>query len=156
MDFKELEDLIRILEQSGLAELEIEEDGRRIRLQKSQPLAPAGVAMVPLDSSSLQPIAAGMPVEPEPEEADETQDLPTINAPMVGTFYAAPAPGEEPFVNVGDTVEEGQMVCIIEAMKLMNEVSATLAGVVEKILVENGQPVEFGQALFSIRTLEAE
>lgn len=156
MDFKELEDLIRILEQSGLAELEIEEDGRRIRLQKSLPVAPVVAAMAPVDSLALQAAAAGIPAESEPEEVEEAEGLPTITAPMVGTFYGAPAPGEEPFVSVGDTVEEGQTVCIVEAMKLMNEIGATIAGVIEEFLVENGQPVEFGQPLFSIRTVEVE
>jgi len=149
LDFKELEDLIRILEQSGLAELEIEEDGRRIRLQKSQAYAPVGAPMMAVDPSALQPPEAA---EPEAEEIDETGGLPTINAPMVGTFYSASAPGEDSFVNVGDTVEESQTVCIVEAMKLMNEITANIVGVVEKILVENGQPVEFGQPLFAIRT----
>lgn len=152
MDFKELEDLIHILEQSGLAEIEIEEDGRRIRLQKSLPYAPLGAAMMPVEGMALQPPAAGAAADSEPDEIDETGGLPTINAPMVGTFYAASAPGEEPFVNVGDTVEESQTVCIVEAMKLMNEVGASVVGVIDKILVENGQPVEYGQPLFAIRT----
>ena len=151
MDFKELEELIRILEESGLAEIEIEEEGKRIRLQKLPPVASAATAMVPADAAVAGP---GSPSESEPVEIDEAQGMPTIDAPMVGTFYSASAPGEEPFVKTGDSIEESQIVCIVEAMKLMNEVGATFAGIIEKVLVENGQPVEFGQPLFAIRTAE--
>lgn len=152
MDFKELLELIRILEESGLSEIEVEEEGRRIRLQKPAPPAVLqSVAMVPGVAPGAQ--APGL-VDPAAAEAEEAPGLPTIDAPMVGTFYSASAPGEESFVQVGDTVEENQTVCIVEAMKLMNEVVAKFAGVVEKILVENGQPVEFGQPLFAIRTVE--
>ena len=148
MDFSDIQELIRILEESGLSEIEVEEEGRRIRLQKHAP-APAVVAApiaVPA-ASAAEPI-------PEPEEVDETLGMPTIVAPMVGTFYSAPAPGEEPFINEGDAVEENQTVCIVEAMKLMNEVGSKFTGVIEKILVENGQPVEFGQPLFAVRVAD--
>ncbi len=152
MDFKELLELIRILEESGLSEIEVEEEGRRIRLQKPAPPAVLqSIAMVPGVAPAAQ--APGL-ADPSAAETEEAPGLPTIDAPMVGTFYSSPAPGEESFIQVGDTVEENQTVCIVEAMKLMNEVTSKLAGVVEKILVENGQPVEFGQPLFAIRTTE--
>ena len=154
MDFKELEELIRILEESGLAEIEIEEEGKRIRLQKSLPAAPIVTATPAVGTVSSQGSGPGNPPEAEAGEIDEAQGMPTINAPMVGTFYAAPAPGEEPFVQAGDTIEENQTVCIVEAMKLMNEIGATFAGIIEKVLVENGQPVEFGQPLFAVRNAE--
>jgi acetyl-CoA carboxylase biotin carboxyl carrier protein len=157
VDTKELEELIRIFEASSLSEIEVEEDGRRMRLQKPQPIQPSFAPYPypgpPLEQSGSA-VAAAPPspapgsapsAEPEPEEA-----LPTIDSPMVGTFYAAPAPGEDPFVKVGDAVEEGQTVCIVEAMKLMNEVGAKSACKIVKVLVENGEPVEFGQPLFAI------
>jgi len=148
LDFKELQELIRILEASDLTELEIEEDGRRIRLHKAAPVALAPIAQV-------APASDGEASEAEEDaEADETLGLPTIDAPMVGTFYSAPAPGEEPYVQPGDRVEENQIVCIVEAMKLMNEVGTKAAGIIEKVLVENGQSVEFGQPLFALRDLE--
>ncbi len=155
MDFKELLELIHILEESGLAEIEVEEEGRRIRLQKPGPLAVhQPIAVMPAVAPTAQAPAAADPSAAEIEEAGEAPGLPTIDAPMVGTFYAASAPGEEPFVQVGDTVEENQTVCIVEAMKLMNEIAAKFAGIIENVLVENGQPVEFGQPLFVINAVE--
>lgn len=152
MDVNELKELIEIVENSGLSELEIEEDGRRIRLQKN---AVSGVAPVPMmvPASAPAPVAHNTPApvadaQPEPEEEVYAA---VITSPMVGTFYAAPAPGEDPFVTEGYQVEDGQTVCIVEAMKLMNEVSAKSNCIIEKVLAENGQPVEFGQPLFAIR-----
>lgn len=144
MDFKDLEALIAIFEKSGLTEIEIEEEGRRMRLQKASPYASAPAVMhvphtpavhdtAPVDESALPPGTI------------------SIDSPMVGTFYRSAAPGEDPFVKEGDPVEKGQTVCIVEAMKLMNEVGAKTACVIERVLVENGQPVEFGQPLFVVR-----
>ncbi len=152
MDFKELQELIRILEDSELIELEIEEDGRRIRLHKAVPVAPP-VAMAPTPPVSDAPVP-GNPSVDESAETDDTLGLATIDAPMVGTFYSAASPGEDPFVRPGDRIEENQIVCIVEAMKLMNEIGAKTTGIIEKVLVENGQPVEFGQPLFALRELE--
>ena len=152
MDFSELKELIRILEDSGLSEIEVEEDGRRIRLQKPQPYATAFPFAAPQTISPNGPPEPALPAQVE--EPDETLALPTIDAPMVGTFYSAPTPGEEPFVKVGDSIAEQQIVCIVEAMKLMNEVGSNLTGVVERILVENGDPVEFGQPLFAVRVAD--
>ncbi len=153
MNIKELEELMRIFEASSLSEIEIEEDGRRMRLQKAQPIQPAfqpyPYAGPPLEQPGAVILAeapeAAPVAEPEPEDV-----LPTIDSPMVGTFYSAPAPGEDLFIKVGDSVEEGQTVCIVEAMKLMNEVGAKLACKIVKVLVENGEPVEFGQPLFAV------
>lgn len=143
MDFKDLEELIKIFEKSGLTEIEIEEEGRRMRLQKSAP-APIAVAVPAVQT----PVAA----EPQAPEEDALEEgLITIDSPMVGTFYVAPAPGEDPFVKPGDTVQEGDTVCIVEAMKLMNEVAAKVACVIEQVLIEDAQPVEFGQPLFVVR-----
>jgi acetyl-CoA carboxylase biotin carboxyl carrier protein len=162
VDLKEVRELIKILEKSGLSELEIEEEGRRIRLSKGQPAAAApamSYMMNPaLEAPAMMPVTmpdqtaqAAVPVSEEQAALDE--GLITINSPMVGTYYACPAPGEPPFVLPGDTVEADQAVCIVEAMKIMNEVSTKEAGVIEKILVENAEPVEFGQPLFAVRPL---
>ena len=155
MDTKELEELIRIFEASSLCEIEVEEDGRRMRLQKPQPVQPSFQPYPymgpPLEQSGPVMVAEASRAESEPVvEAEPEDSLPTIDSPMVGTFYSAPAPGEDSFVSVGDAVEEGQTVCIVEAMKLMNEVGAKSACKIVKVLVENGEPVEFGQPLFSV------
>jgi acetyl-CoA carboxylase biotin carboxyl carrier protein len=155
LDLAKLKELIELLEASELCELEIEEDGLRVRLQKS---SPAGIVHAPYPVVGAPAhLGAGLAqpaVGAETPAAIEDDGLLTIDSPMVGVFYAAPAPGEPPFVNVGDTVAEGQAVCIIEAMKLMNEVAAKQGAVVERILVENGEPVEFNQPLFAIRPLD--
>ncbi len=155
MDFGELKDLIRILEQSGLSELEVEENGRRIRLQKASAVAPVAAPMVmapaPAPAPMAHPAASAPAAAPAPAADDPTGGLPTFDSPMVGTFYRAPSPDAEMFVKVGDRVEENQTICIVEAMKLMNEVGAKFSGVIEKVLVENAQAVEFGQPLFVVR-----
>ncbi len=164
MDFNELRELIQILEESDLSEIEIDEKGRRIRLQKSiAPAAAPVAAPVAAAVPEVMPVApeASAVIEdvsvsdspPDVREAIEAQGLKTIDAPMVGTFYISPAPGEEPFTKIGDQITESQTVCIVEAMKLMNEVVTKFAGIIERVLVENGQPVEFGQPLFAIRPL---
>ena len=154
MDVNELKELIAIFENSELTELELEEDGRKIRLQKNM----AGSAAAQPISMVLPP--AAHPPQPEAaapvvadEEAPEEEYAEVIKSPMVGTYYSAPAPGEAQFIKEGDQIEEGHTVCIVEAMKLMNEVGATTNCIIEKILVENGQPVEFGQPLFAVRHL---
>ncbi|HYB72181.1 MAG TPA: acetyl-CoA carboxylase biotin carboxyl carrier protein [Candidatus Sulfotelmatobacter sp.] len=138
MDLKELRSLLRILREHDLEELEIEEGGRRIRLRRRAALAPVPAAAAPLAEAARRPAT-----EPAPAPA-----RPAITAPMVGTFYRAPAPGAEPFVKEGDWIEKGTVVCIIEAMKLMNEIESEVRGRVAAILVENGHPVEYGQSLF--------
>jgi acetyl-CoA carboxylase biotin carboxyl carrier protein len=149
VDFGELKDLIRILEQSGLSELEVEENGRRIRLHKAGavPVVAAPISIAPVAA----PQAAAESLVPRAKEEDPAGGLPTFDSPMVGTFYRAPSPDADVFVKVGDRVEENQTICIVEAMKLMNEVGAKFSGVIEKILVENAQAVEFGQPLFAVR-----
>ena len=152
MDFEHIEKLIQIFEASGLSELEIEEDGRRMRLQKSLPAPPAQQALPAPAAPAQQQIPA--PTEAAADAESQDDGIETITSPMVGTFYTSPAPGEPAFVTVGDAIEENQTVCIVEAMKLMNEVVAKFAGKIEKILVEDGQPVEFGQPLFRVRGLD--
>ena len=135
--------LAALLNEHGLAEVEMEARDLRLRVQRTV----AG-ATAPVAAAALAPVAtaAMAPVETEAASAD----LVTIEAPMVGTFYRASSPTAEPYVREGDVVKEGQILCIIEAMKLMNEIESRVAGRVTRILVENGQPVEYGQTLFRI------
>ncbi len=158
MDFSELKELIRILEQSGLSELEVEENGRRIRLHKAGAVPAAAPLIAHAAPVVLEASHAPRPLNahghaPAAEE-DPAGGLPTFDSPMVGTFYRSPSPESDVFVKVGDRVEENQTICIVEAMKLMNEVGAKFAGIVEKILVENAQAVEFGQPLFAVRRVD--
>ena len=163
MDLDKLQELIRIFEASELSEIEIEESGRRMRLKKPRPVAsymPTMMPMVPSPESLNTQIVlheAVRSAEPVtlPSRKDEKEEhLITIDSPMVGVFYSAPAPGEPPFVKPGDTVDEKQTVCIVEAMKLMNEVTAKFPCVIEKVLVENGEPVEYSQPLIAVRPIE--
>ncbi len=161
MDIERLQELIRVFENSSLWEIEIEESGRRVCLKKGQPAAigpavqpaPYPQALAPAQQMHPQPQAEAAPQGGAAETA-AGKGATTINSPMVGVFYSSPAPGEEPFVKPGDTVSENQTVCIVEAMKLMNEVTAKFAATIEKVLVENGEPVEYGQPLFAVRALE--
>lgn len=148
MDLKELKELIALLEDSGLSEMELEEEGRRIRLTKQ----PENIITVPapMAQAAHSPAPAGS-AEPPREKTLADEGLLTVDSPMVGTFYACPAPGEPAFAEPGDTVSAEQTVCIVEAMKIMNEVATKVAGTIERVLVENGEPVEFGQPLFAIR-----
>ena len=145
MDIRKIKKLMELVEQSGINELEVREGEESIRLSK----APAGVVMAPVAAPAAAPVAPAAPAAP----AAAAPALPAghvLTAPMVGTFYRAPSPDSPPFVEVGKTVAAGDVVCIIEAMKLMNQIEADKAGVVAAILVEDGQPVEFGQPLMVI------
>lgn len=149
-DLQELKALIRLVQRTGIGELELTNEGRAVRISAT---APAGaVGMVPMAAAPAARAPAAAPAEapaaaPAPA-ANANQKA--ITSPMVGTFYRAPAPDADPFVEVGDIVEVGQTVCIIEAMKLMNEIEAETRGRVVQILAENAQPVEFGQKLVLI------
>ncbi len=139
-----VKEIVELAAQHNLAELEVESGGTRIRVVREH--APA-VAL----ARRTEPIPAQhLPGRPTTEEAAAASNLITIEAPMVGTFYRASAPDASPFVNEGDVIKEGQVLCIIEAMKLMNEIEARVAGRLAKVLVENGQPVEYGQPLFLV------
>ncbi len=153
MDLRKLKTLIDLVSESNVSELEITEADGKVRIVKAG-AAPVAVAM-PLVQA--QPVAAAQPAAaaaaaaaaaPVAEAAAETGHV--VKSPMVGTFYRASSPGAKAFAEVGDQVKEGQAVCIIEAMKIMNEIEADKAGTITKILVENGQPVEYGQPLFVI------
>jgi acetyl-CoA carboxylase biotin carboxyl carrier protein len=146
MDLKELKALLRLMEGNDVEELEVEEGGRRVRIRRrtaAMPMTPPAFLPAAAGARSATPAAA-----PVALPAAETAGLIPVESPMVGTFYRAPAPGAEPYVKEGNLVEKGTVLCIIEAMKLMNEIEAEVRGRIAKILVENAQPVEFGQTLF--------
>ena len=151
MDLRKLKKLIDLVQESGIAELEITEGEERVRIASGgavsvTPLAvPARAAAAPLAEGSAAVAATAPAATPAP--ADEGH---VVKSPMVGTFYRAPSPDAKPFVEVGGVVKEGETICVIEAMKLMNEIEADASGTIKAILVENGQPVEYGQALFLI------
>ena len=147
----ELRQLIRLVQRTGIGELELASGGRSVRISASA----AGVAEHAATPVALaRPAAAALAPQPEAKPpADPNAHLEAITSPMVGTFYRAPAPDADPFIEVGDVVEVGQTVCIIEAMKLMNEIEAETKGRVVQVLVENAQAVEFGQKLMLVETL---
>jgi acetyl-CoA carboxylase biotin carboxyl carrier protein len=146
MDLRKLKKLIDLVEESGIAELEITEGEERVRIVKNASRGSqthAGPLLQPAPGLIGAPAAAAAEIPAAPEGH-------LVKAPMVGTFYRAASPGAKPFVEIGDAVKKGQPICIIEAMKLMNEIEADSDGVVKEVLVENGQPVEYGEPLFVI------
>lgn len=155
LDFKEIRRLVRLLENSQISEIEISDKDRKIRLAK--PTLADGQAGNPTVTMVSQP-AAQLPPAPGPveeptsaaSEAMVGRNIRVIKSPMVGTFYAAPSPDAEPYVQVGDFIRKGQVLCIIEAMKLMNEIESDYDGRVIEVMVENAQPVEFDHPLFTI------
>ncbi len=149
MNIKEIKEMIQLMNENNLTELELEKDGLKIRLKKS--------GSGSIESSVSQEISSAAPAQgkgnlesKEPPKAAPPTPKTFIKSPMVGTFYAAPAPDAAPFVQIGSQVEVGQVICIIEAMKLMNEIKAEVRGKISEILLNNGDPVEFGQSLFSL------
>jgi acetyl-CoA carboxylase biotin carboxyl carrier protein len=148
MDLRKLKKLIDLVQESGIAELEITEGEEKVKIVKGGQVsvsAAAPVQVAPIEARAPAPAAAA----PAPAaEAPAGQEGHVVKAPMVGTFYRSPSPDAKAFVEVGQAVKEGDTICIIEAMKLMNEIEADASGVVKAILVENGQPVEYGQALY--------
>jgi acetyl-CoA carboxylase biotin carboxyl carrier protein len=163
MNLKELRELIELVSEKGIAEFEMERQGFRLRICRSTASEPmvhyAQPAPLIVQSSlpanqEASPSALAQspaPVAPAVAAAPSEEPLSVIKSPIVGTFYRSPSPQADPFVNVGDRVTNDSVVCIIEAMKLMNEIQAEASGEIVKIYVENGQPVEYGQALFGIR-----
>lgn len=160
MDLRKLKTLIDLVSESNISELEITEAEGKVRIVKSDPSQTASFgqamqphqamayAQAPSAAPAVAPAAAPAVAAVAPEPAEETGH--TVKSPMVGTFYRSPNPGAKPFVEVGTQVKEGQAICIIEAMKIMNEIDADRAGTITKILCEAGQAVEYGQALFII------
>ncbi len=150
MDIRKVKKLIELLDESGIAEIEINEGEESVRISRY----PTAGAAMPMQQFAA-PMPAAAPVAAAPAEPESTTESPaisghTVNAPMVGTFYTSASPGAPVFCKVGDSVSEGDTVCIIEAMKILNQIEADKSGVVKAILVENAQPVEFGQPLIVI------
>jgi len=156
MDLRKLKTLIDLVAESDIAELEVTEGESKVRILKSSPAPQQQMVVMPPQSPAAvaapapAPVAATAAPAAAPAPAPAVPEGHIVKSPMVGTFYRSSAPGSPPYVEVGANVGEGDTLCIIEAMKLLNEIDADVAGVVKQILVENGQPVEFGQPLFVI------
>jgi len=157
MDFDEIKQILEMMREHDIAEFELERDNVKLRLRKTatghwtaMPSAPQGQYLAPMSppAPSAAARADGAAVI---GAADETLDLAVVKSPIVGTFYRASEPGAKPFAEVGDTVRKGQVLCIIEAMKLMNEINAECDGEVVKVYVENGHAVQYGERLFAIK-----
>jgi len=160
MELKEIRQLVKLVESSDISEIEIEEEGKKLRITKTvpskngeiqyitspQPAAPV-MAHAPQHAPAPLPEAAAPAPAAEPVQAENIVE---VRSPMVGTFYAAPSPDADPYVNIGNHITVGQTMCIVEAMKLMNEIESEISGTVKEILVENAQPVEYNQVLFLI------
>lgn len=152
MDLKYLQKLIKMLDSSDLAEIELEEEGTKIRLSKPRPKIYAHTASLPAPvQEAQQPVQTPAPKQEKPEKKEESnENLYEVRSPMVGTFYKSPSPDAEAYVKIGDSVKAGSTICIIEAMKLMNEIESEVSGKVVKMLVDNGTAVEYDQPLMLI------
>ena len=158
MTLEEIRELIKLVSETGVAELEVQRGENRVRIRQRTgsetsvllpaSMAPQAAAPAPRPET---PPAVPAPSAPEAAVPKENDDTTYVKSPIVGTFYESPSPGTPPFVRIGEHVTPGKVLCIIESMKLMNEIEADIAGVIESKLVENGQPVEYGEALFGIR-----
>lgn len=153
MDFKEIEDIVKFISGTDIVEFELERPNGKIKIKRG--IGSPDIVEIKPPVAAL-PVVAASEQKPEEQKAEKealkTEKLKQITSPMVGTFYRAPASDAQPFVEVGGTVKKGQMVCIIEAMKLMNEIESEFSGKIVSILIENGQPVEYGEPLFVIET----
>lgn len=154
MDLRKLKTLIDLVQASGIAEIEINEEGDHVRIvnrpAQAAQAAPAIIEIPQATPSPAAPAPSAAPASPSAAPASNSPSGTQVTSPMVGTFYRAPSPGADPFVEVGTQVKKGDTLCIIEAMKLLNEIEAEVSGTVKEILVDNGSPVEFGQPLFVI------
>ena len=155
MDLKEIRQLIKMVENSDISEFELEQEGKKLRITKNSESTPVYVQSnapaVPVSAASPQPApVTDIPPAAAPVEEKVPSNVVEIRSPMVGTFYRSPSPDADPYVSVGQQVEIGQVLCIVEAMKLMNEIENEVSGKIVKILVENSQPVEYNQVLFHI------
>jgi acetyl-CoA carboxylase biotin carboxyl carrier protein len=169
MNLKEIKELVDLIVEKDIAEFELERAGVRLRISRAAkagrevavlgvlpeaaPSVAPGASAASAHAAAQRDAPAAAPAPPSAEAGGE-EDLHAVKSPIVGTFYEAPSPGAPPFVRVGDRVESGKVLCIIEAMKLMNEIESDVAGEIVKRLVENTQPVEYGEALFAIRPSE--
>jgi acetyl-CoA carboxylase biotin carboxyl carrier protein len=156
MDIRKIKKLIELLEESGIAEIEIKEGEEALRISRMPPGALAAAQLAPMAALPAAPMAAALPIQAAaaqaaaPAAAKAKPNEHVITAPMVGTFYGAPSPGAKPFIEIGDEIKVGTVLCIIEAMKMMNQIESDKAGRVTSIMARNGDPVEFGQPLFVV------
>jgi acetyl-CoA carboxylase biotin carboxyl carrier protein len=146
MDLKQIKAVLKLIQGTDVEEIEVEQEGRRVRIRRRGSQGPVATPS-PIPSASMPQAVAAVPSAPEIREATNRV---TVESPMVGTFYRASAPGADAYVREGDKIENGTVLCLIEAMKLMNEIESEVRGTVRSILVENAQPVEYGQPLFLI------
>jgi acetyl-CoA carboxylase biotin carboxyl carrier protein len=159
MNLKELKELVEFLIEKDIAEFELERGDVKVKIKRAADAPPSllpdsryiAVQSVPAGSPALSQGASRSDAAPNPVSPEPVDDLHIVKSPIVGTFYESPSPGSPPFVKVGDTLEVGQVLCIVEAMKLMNEIECDVAGVLVKKLIANGQPIEYGQELFAVR-----
>jgi acetyl-CoA carboxylase biotin carboxyl carrier protein len=151
MTNQEIKELLQIFDESGVAEMEVQRGENRLRLRRAPALHELTTHAAPPVAHTHAPASASAPTTAAPKGSGPDPNHTLIKSPIVGTYYDAPSPEAGPFVKVGDTVEPGQVLCIIESMKLMNEIEAEIAGTLVHKLVENGRPVEYGEALFAIR-----
>ncbi|AMO78960.1 MULTISPECIES: acetyl-CoA carboxylase biotin carboxyl carrier protein [Pseudomonas] len=155
MDIRKVKKLIELLEESGIDELEIREGEESVRISRhsktaAQPIYAAAPAYAPAPAAAPAPVAAAAAPAAEAAPAAAKLNGNVVRSPMVGTFYRSPSPTAAPFVEVGQSVKKGDILCIVEAMKMMNHIEAETSGVIEQVLVESGQPVEYDQPLFTI------
>jgi acetyl-CoA carboxylase biotin carboxyl carrier protein len=153
MDFEEIKQILALVKEHELAEFELTHQDFRIRIRKdgaAAPVAPLATAVVPALATPVS-TAASAPPPAAPPTVEDGDELAMVTSPIVGTFYHAPEPGARPFAAVGDVVRKGQVLCIIEAMKLMNEIESEYDGEIVKAYVDNGKPVQYGERLFAIR-----
>jgi len=157
LDHDQLHKLLDALAESDIQEFRLEGDDFRLEVRRNLPVTAVAAPVVPVAQAAAPVPVVDVPVQGEsapaapPAAAGSRSDLVDVTAPMVGTFYTAPAPGDPPFVEIGNRINAGQTICILEAMKLMNELEAEVAGEVVEILVDNGTPVEFGQVLMRVK-----
>ena len=158
MTIDEIRELIQLATETGIAELEVQRGDNRVRIRRAAFAATQEIVMAapapPTSPAAEAPREkAEKPEKPERAEKPHDPTLHLVKSPIVGTFYEGPSPGAPPFVRVGERVQPGKVLCIIESMKLMNEIEAEISGIIESKLVLNGQPVEYGEALFAVRTV---
>jgi len=151
MDIRKIKKLIELLEESGVAEIEIKEGEESLRISRmSKGVQVSSTPVAPLPAPIAAAGAASAPSAPEATATTAGAGEQIVTAPMVGTYYSSPSPGAKEFINIGDEIKAGQVLCIIEAMKMMNQIESEGAGTIRAILVKNGEPVEFGQPLFIV------
>jgi len=160
MTVDEIRELINLAAETGIAELEVQRGENRVRIRRAAFAAPQEFTVAPTPGATYAPApATATPPTPSESVEDKDRDRPAdpnltlVKSPIVGTFYEGPSPGAAPFVRMGERVQPGKVLCIIESMKLMNEIEAEISGIIESKLVMNGQPVEYGEALFAIRAV---